>query len=37
MGGSPENTVAKIREAVHMNNKEERDKYLGEVKTFVWS
>ncbi|XP_029625891.1 complement factor B [Salmo trutta] len=28
MGGSPENTVAKIREAVHMNNKEERDKYL---------
>ncbi|CAB1333127.1 unnamed protein product [Coregonus sp. 'balchen'] len=28
MGGSPENTVAKIREAVHMNKKEERDKYL---------
>uniref|UniRef100_A0A4W5K1Q6 C3/C5 convertase n=1 Tax=Hucho hucho TaxID=62062 RepID=A0A4W5K1Q6_9TELE len=28
MGGSPENTVAKIREAVYMNNKEERDKYL---------
>ncbi|XP_041707487.1 complement factor B [Coregonus clupeaformis] len=28
MGGSPENTVAKIREAVYMNKKEERDKYL---------
>ncbi|XP_038821138.1 complement factor b, like isoform X1 [Salvelinus namaycush] len=28
MGGSPENTVAKIRESVYMNNKTERDKYL---------
>uniref|UniRef100_A0A8C8H9Q1 C3/C5 convertase n=1 Tax=Oncorhynchus tshawytscha TaxID=74940 RepID=A0A8C8H9Q1_ONCTS len=28
MGGSPENTMAKIRESVYMNNKTKREKYL---------
>ncbi|KAM9499320.1 complement factor B-like isoform 1-T1 [Salvelinus alpinus] len=28
MGGKPENTVAKIREMVYMNQKEKRDQYL---------
>ncbi|KAK6316721.1 hypothetical protein J4Q44_G00121210 [Coregonus suidteri] len=28
MGGRPEDTVAKIRETVYMNTKEERDQYL---------
>lgn len=31
MGGRPDDTVAKIREMVYMNEKEKRDQYLGEV------